>query len=200
VAPKGLDANAWIDAAQVAILEGGLAAVGVEPLARRLGVTKGSFYWHFTDRDALLTAMVERWAIKTEALISEAEFLSSPQARLEALVVAVHRSAEGVRTMRAMSALASHPALAERVCAVAQRRHGFLSACFVGMGLGQEHAEAAARLIHAASLGVGELQPLGVGFASEAERRLYIETLLELVRSFARVGAKPAKRKAALRD
>jgi AcrR family transcriptional regulator len=182
MAPKGLDANAWIDAAQLAILEGGLAAVGVEPLARRLGVTKGSFYWHFADRDALLIAMVKRWAEKTEALIAEAEFLSTPQARLEALIVAVHRSLEGVRSMRAMSALSAHAALHESVCAVAERRHRFLSACYLGMGLSKERAEARARLLHAAALGMGELAPLGLGFGNEAERHAYIEALLELVR------------------
>lgn len=39
----------------------GIDAVGVEPLARRLNVTKGSFYWHFKDRAALLDAMLDDW-------------------------------------------------------------------------------------------------------------------------------------------
>ena len=39
----------------------GLRAVAVEPLAERLGATKGSFYWHFRDRNALLQAAVEHW-------------------------------------------------------------------------------------------------------------------------------------------
>ena len=44
----------WVEAARSAMVEGGIDAVAVEPLARRLGVTKGSFYWHFKDRRALL--------------------------------------------------------------------------------------------------------------------------------------------------
>ena len=56
-----LSAEDWALAALDVIAESGLAAVAVEPLARRLGVTKGSFYWHFPSREALLVAALERW-------------------------------------------------------------------------------------------------------------------------------------------
>ncbi|MQB46119.1 TetR/AcrR family transcriptional regulator [Rhizobium sp. ICMP 5592] len=56
-----LDANAWIDAALELLAEQGIDNVRVEPLAKRLSVTKGSFYWHFKDRDALLEAMLGHW-------------------------------------------------------------------------------------------------------------------------------------------
>ena len=56
-----LSAEDWAQAALDLIAEQGVAAVAVEPLARRLGVTKGSFYWHFPSRDALLQAALERW-------------------------------------------------------------------------------------------------------------------------------------------
>ncbi|HXD53500.1 MAG TPA: helix-turn-helix domain-containing protein, partial [Solirubrobacteraceae bacterium] len=51
----------WERAALAAIRDGGPEAVAVEPLARRLGVTKGSFYWHFANRDGLLGAAIARW-------------------------------------------------------------------------------------------------------------------------------------------
>ena len=53
---KRLTARDWADAALAAIGERGLAGVAVEPLAARLGTTKGSFYWHFANRDALIEA------------------------------------------------------------------------------------------------------------------------------------------------
>src|SRR3712207_5397568 len=56
-----LAAGDWVRAAAGAIEEGGVGTVAVEPLARKLGVTKGSFYWHFGNRVALLTATPERW-------------------------------------------------------------------------------------------------------------------------------------------
>ncbi|GIK50134.1 MAG: TetR/AcrR family transcriptional regulator [Hyphomonadaceae bacterium] len=56
-----LDAAAWVEAALDMLAEGGIDAVRVDPLAKRLGVTRGSFYWHFTDRAALHTAMLKEW-------------------------------------------------------------------------------------------------------------------------------------------
>jgi AcrR family transcriptional regulator len=63
--PSRLSAEDWAVAALDVIAETGLASVAVEPLAKRLGVTKGSFYWHFPSREALLIAALERWE-KTE--------------------------------------------------------------------------------------------------------------------------------------
>jgi AcrR family transcriptional regulator len=57
-----LDAAAWVAAALEALADSGIDGVRVEPLAKNLDVTKGSFYWHFADRRALLDAMLTHWA------------------------------------------------------------------------------------------------------------------------------------------
>ena len=51
----------WIDAGLRALAGGGPEAVRIETLAKTLGVTKGGFYWHFADRDALLAAMLDEF-------------------------------------------------------------------------------------------------------------------------------------------
>ena len=51
----------WVIAGIAALAEGGIDAVRVERLARVLRTTKGSFYWHFADRSALLLAMLDLW-------------------------------------------------------------------------------------------------------------------------------------------
>lgn len=51
----------WIDAAWEALGEGGVEGVRIERLARKLGVTKGSFYWHFKNRQGLIDALLDRW-------------------------------------------------------------------------------------------------------------------------------------------
>ena len=64
----------WVDAALEAIADGGLAAVAVVPLAERLGATKGSFYWHFPSREALIEAALAAWEqTTTSAVIAEIE-------------------------------------------------------------------------------------------------------------------------------
>jgi AcrR family transcriptional regulator len=56
-----LDADSWLSAAFHVLARNGVEAVRVEPLAKSLRVTKGSFYWHFKDRSALLDAMLLSW-------------------------------------------------------------------------------------------------------------------------------------------
>src|SRR5262249_10186015 len=53
--------SAWIGAALQALAAGGPDAVRVEALARALGATKGSYYWHFANRDALLDGVLDAW-------------------------------------------------------------------------------------------------------------------------------------------
>ena len=69
-----LGKEAWVAAAFRLLGRRGIAAVGVEPLAKALGVTKGSFYWHFTDRRALLQALLAYWEEReTSAIIADVE-------------------------------------------------------------------------------------------------------------------------------
>jgi AcrR family transcriptional regulator len=52
----------WARAALEAIGEGGTGAVTIDLLAARLGATRGSFYWHFRDRDELIREALGLWA------------------------------------------------------------------------------------------------------------------------------------------
>jgi AcrR family transcriptional regulator len=56
-----LDRRRWVQTALDVLAEEGLAGVRVESLAKRLQVTKGSFYWHFKDRQDLLSAILDTW-------------------------------------------------------------------------------------------------------------------------------------------
>ena len=64
----------WLDAAYALLVESGIEAVKVMPLADRLGLSRTSFYWHFADREALLAGLVARWQAKnTGNLIARCE-------------------------------------------------------------------------------------------------------------------------------
>ena len=56
-----LDPERWVETAIDVLAREGVSGLRVEVLAKRCGVTKGSFYWHFKDRQALLDAVLERW-------------------------------------------------------------------------------------------------------------------------------------------
>lgn len=87
-----LDATAWVDAAYAAFQTGGLDAVRVEAVARTLGTTKGSFYWHFAGRQDLVDAVLGRWTEETEQIIAATvDPKASPRDRLTALFGAVAR-------------------------------------------------------------------------------------------------------------
>jgi len=58
-----LDRSTWIQAAFDTLADEGVGGIRVEILARRLHVTKGSFYWHFKDRQDLLDGILETWKV-----------------------------------------------------------------------------------------------------------------------------------------
>jgi AcrR family transcriptional regulator len=76
-----LERGDWILAALRSLVGGGIQAVKVEPLARDLGATKGSFYWHFTDLSDLRQAMLALWEELATNALAEAESASNLGAR-----------------------------------------------------------------------------------------------------------------------
>jgi AcrR family transcriptional regulator len=81
--------SAWVEAGLRALAAGGPEAVRVEVLARRLGATKGSFYWHFDNRDALLGEVLDAWEhVSVDEVITRVEGAhgaDSAKAKLERL-------------------------------------------------------------------------------------------------------------------
>ena len=64
----------WLHAAYELLLESGVEAVRIMPLAKRLRLSRTSFYWFFDDRESLLAALLERWRTRnTGNLIRQAE-------------------------------------------------------------------------------------------------------------------------------
>lgn len=91
-----VEANDWLNAARKLLALEGLDAVRIERLARQLGITRGSFYWHFTDRDALLERILEEWRqASTLAIIERLESGDAPPtARLRSLLAIAFRRSE----------------------------------------------------------------------------------------------------------
>jgi len=86
--PSGrLQPSHWIWAGFRALVQGGPQALRVEPIARELGTTKGSFYWHFADLAALRAAMLEAWEQVATTDITTAVRQSGLPARAQLLLL-----------------------------------------------------------------------------------------------------------------
>lgn len=162
-----LTAEDWVRAAVRAISEGGVDAVAVEPLAKKLGVTKGSFYWHFENRKALLEATVKRWEDEeTEAVISATGEITDPRERLvrvfdeatsDEVLGGGHVSGSGVYYSRAfeqgISDAADDPVVGPVLRRVTERRVDYLEECYRALGFSPEEARHRALLVYAAYVG-----------------------------------------------
>jgi AcrR family transcriptional regulator len=136
VAPetKRLTADDWAAAALEMIGERGITGVAVEPLAVRLGATKGSFYWHFANRDALVEAALALWEReRTEAVIVAMDAEPDPARRLHRLFAAVS-SGRGDAVEANLLAAADHPAVAPVMRRVVERRLAYVAEIFRRLG------------------------------------------------------------------
>ena len=78
--------KSWLDAALQALASGGVDKVRVESLAKNLGVTKGSFYWHFKDREQFLDELLSFWAEQsTQTVITNPNYPTDSKERVRAV-------------------------------------------------------------------------------------------------------------------
>ncbi len=144
----------WAQGAIVLIAEQGLAALTVEALARRLGVTKGSFYWHFPSREALLEAALARWeAREVEEVLGPLATIADPRERLRALFRRTSREIQSHRVFAALMRAVDHPKVASVVERVSCRRLDWLFMAFLAAGMARREALHRARLCYAAYVG-----------------------------------------------
>ena len=156
----GLSRDDWTTAALDALAEVGLAAVAIDPLARRLGATKGSFYWHFSSRDELIAATLELWERRdTVDLVAALENIADPQERLIELARRAYgTAARGTDPQAGVLAAASDPRVGPVLERVTVARLAALRRLFVDAGLEVEDAARRARLAYALYVGVIDLR------------------------------------------
>jgi AcrR family transcriptional regulator len=129
-------------------------AVSIVPLAKRLNVTKGSFYWHFEDRAALLTAMLRAWRKRaTLAIIERLEKSdASPKQLLHFLIelpFSSSRSAKGASVELAIRLWAkSDPEAAAAIEEVDQQRLAYVTSNLKSLGLDAATADARAYIVY----------------------------------------------------
>lgn len=185
-----LDRQAWSAAALRAIAERGLAGVAIEPIAARLGATKGSFYAHFSHRDALIEAALALWEQRgTEDLIAALDSLPEPAARLTALFTHAFGEPALIRAELALLAEADHLLVRPVLGRVTARRLEYLTSQFAALGLPDGEARNRAVLSCTAFVGLHQTERVAAAplFDAAEGRGSYLDFLLPLLLSTAAI-------------
>jgi AcrR family transcriptional regulator len=148
-----LSAKDWLDQGLRALASGGFTALKAEPLAKAMGVSRGSFYWHFADIGAYHAAILKHWReVAAEQIIANLEAVSGDDNPLQLLL----RRAFGTKpalesAIRAWATL--DPAARSAVQAIDRRRQGYVENLLRASGLPADVARPRAQILYWAFLG-----------------------------------------------
>ena len=153
-----LTAADWAEAGLQYIAEHGLRALTVDALARRMGVTKGSFYWHFKGRRELLMAALHRWESKaTGDAMKALDAIPDARKRLELMLRAASEPPRSRSLYAALAEAAEDPIVRAALDRVASARIGYLERCYRDLGFAQPAARSRALFAYAAYRGLLQL-------------------------------------------
>jgi AcrR family transcriptional regulator len=170
----------WERAALEMIAENGIQAVAVEPLAKRLHVTKGSFYWHFATREALLASALKRWSEDDSGdVLARVNEISDPRERLRTLFRVTSRTVRLHRVYSALLKSVDHPSVGPIVEKISDQRLQLLARLFRDAGLPPVDAQHRARLAFAAYIGFLQMhQQMKMTRMTSGEFDSYVEHVI----------------------
>ena len=175
-----LSVDDWIQAGYSILAEDGLSAVKVDRLCERLGVTKGSFYWHFSDIAGYRAALIDAWAEQRGdelAVFREIADLP-PRERLSRMVghLVAPRHWRIERAMREWAR--TDETVAKGVDAADRRVIRMVHQAFTDLGFSAEDAELRSHTTFAA--GIGFLQTAGSkpNPLTERQRERFVEFMV----------------------
>jgi AcrR family transcriptional regulator len=147
---KQLTRESWVLAAFTMLCENGIDAVRVEPLAKKLKVTKGSFYWHFKNRTELHDALLEYWEKEmTQSILDAAnEFHGSPRQRLINSLREIIGKERTKYDPFVRNWARNDPKVSKVVEYIDKIRLSFLHGLFLDIGFDTEEAEIRSRMMY----------------------------------------------------
>ncbi|KAM3112732.1 TetR/AcrR family transcriptional regulator [Phormidesmis sp. 146-33] len=144
----------WLTIGIQTLIEKGIEAVRVDPLAKLLNVTRGSFYWHFKNRDDLLEEILHEWeARNTKSIIEQIDGLnSSPNAKLLSLLeVAAEDNNFLEKAVRVWSF--NDVKAAAAIARVDKQRLDYLQNLFLQLGFSEIDSKVRAQIAYSVRLG-----------------------------------------------
>jgi AcrR family transcriptional regulator len=172
----------WTRAALDVIATNGVAGVKVESLAEQLDITKGSFYWHFRDRDELVAEAIELWyRLATAEVIERLDGITDPEQRLRALFAESFGDVVNGPIDALLTGQVDDPVVGPMVRRVTNERLEFLTRTYRALGLPPRRALARARLAYAAYLGISQLRRIPGGAPSNTREESTLDQQLEIL-------------------
>ena len=146
--------KSWLDAALQALASGGVDKVRVESLAKNLGVTKGSFYWHFKDREQFLDELLSFWAEQsTQTVITNPNYPTDSKERVRAVAEDIVRRDLGKMDPHIRSWTQYDKRRGKVVAKIDKMRFEFLRALFLAAGFSITGASLRAQSLYRYVLG-----------------------------------------------
>lgn len=156
-----LSVEDWTEAALGALRESGLDAVAVEPLARSLGVTKGSFYAHFPNRDGLVRAALARWEAEDDRRVEQVLGSGTePRAALRGLIGEMFGNYEAGKLYASICAGGADPLVAPHALAHYRRKVDLFTDLYRKAGLTATEAQHRAELTYTAFIGYWRIRSM----------------------------------------
>jgi len=183
VSRTSLTPEAWVDAAIEVLVDQGIDHVRVDVLAGQLGVTRGSFYWHFRDRGDLLRRVLQAWRERaTEQLTQRlASASTEPRAQLRDVISLPFRGRAAARAARielAIRAWARRDDMARLAVDEADAaRIGYHAQVFSALGFSISEARHRAFLLYSYEVAESLLHRQGTA-AQRQERCVFVESLM----------------------
>jgi AcrR family transcriptional regulator len=171
-----LSARDWLDQGLKTLANSGFTALKAEPLAKAMGVSRGSFYWHFADIAAYHAAILQHWReVAAERIIGDVDASATGSNALRVLLRRVF--SERLALENAVRSWANVDAAASAaVRAIDQRRLDYVEGLLKKAGLSEELAHARARILYWTFLGYAlSEQPL-----ANAELQSLLDELLRM--------------------
>ena len=143
-----LSARDWLDQGLKTLAANGFSALKAEPLAKAMGVSRGSFYWHFADVGAFRTAILKHWReVAAERVIADLETAAAQENPLLLLLRRTFSSRLALE--KAVRSWASFDAEARAaVLAIDRRRVDYVAQLLRANGLAADIAEARAQILY----------------------------------------------------
>ncbi len=146
--------KSWLDAALQVLANGGIDQVRVESLAKKLGVTKGSFYWHFKDREQFLDELLNFWAEQsTQTVIANPNYPKDSKARVRAVAADIVRHDLGKMDPHIRSWTQYDKRRARVVAKIDKVRFEFLRDLFLAAGFSMTGSDLRAQSLYRYVLG-----------------------------------------------